>query len=201
MDDIDAKAKTMSPGLIKGILVTGIVFGCESLLWAGYYWIRYRRSSRESVTRHSMIWPGRHLARGGLLILLFVPAYYLFTLGLFNEFMLIALMLGYSMGGMLLEILFQGGPSKFFSKQPLTAETWQQRKLTKRQFVLVATLGVSFVSLETAIVFTIVSPEVLALHWWFVLVLAVSLLGFGYAVWQWNAWEKKFSAHTTLSNL
>lgn len=201
MGDIDAKAKTMSPGLIKGILVTGIVFGCESLLWAGYYWIRHHRSRTESITRHSMIWPGRHLARGGLLILLFVPAYYLLTVGFFNEFMLIALMLGYSMGGMLLEILFQGGPSKFFSKLPMTAEIWQQRKLTKRQFVLGGTLGVSFVTLETAIVFTIVSPEVLALHWWFVLVLAVSLLGFGYAVWQWIAWEKKFSANTTLSNL
>lgn len=191
----------MSPGLIKGILVTGIVFGCESLLWAGYYWIRSRRSSRDSSTRHSMIRPGRHLARGGLLILLFAPAYYLFRVGVFNEFMLIVVMLGFSMGGMLLEILFQGGPSKFFSKQPMTAEIWQQRKLTKRQAVLVGTLGVTLVALETAIVFTIVSPEVLALHWWFVLVLTVSLMGFGFALWQWNDWERKFGSNTTLSNL
>ena len=99
-----------------------------SALGAGYYWIRYRHSSRDSGMRHSMIRPERHLAPGGLLILLFAPAYYLFTLGLFGDFMLIGVVLGFSMGGMLLEILFQGGPAKFFSKQPMTAETWQQRK-------------------------------------------------------------------------
>jgi hypothetical protein len=135
------------------------------------------------------------------LVLLFAPSYYLFTMGLFNEFMLVIVMLGFSTGGLLLEILSQGGPSKFFSREPMTAEIWQQRKPTERQAVLIGTLGASLVSLETAIVFTIVSPEVLALHWWFVLVLMASLMGFGFAVWQWNDWEKKFGTNTTLSNL
>lgn len=190
----------MSPGLIRGILVTGIVFGCESLLWAVYYWVRYRRTSRDSSARDSMTRPGKHLARGGLLIVLFAPSYYLFMVGLFNEFMLILVMLGFSISGMLLEILYYRGPSRFFSKQPMTPEIWRAKRITKRQAVLVATLGMSLVSLETAIVFTIVSPEVLALHWWFVLVLIASLIGFGFALWQWNDLEKKFGSNTTLSN-
>jgi len=189
----------MSPGLIKGIIVTGIVFGCESLLWAGYYWLRYRRSRG---VRHSSTSPGKHLARAALLILLFAPSYYLFTLELFNEFMMVVVMLGFSTGGMLLEILFRGGgPSKFFSQQPMTAEIWQQRNLTKRQGVLVGTLGVSLVTVETAIVFIIVSPEVLAVYWWIVLVLMASLMGFGFALWQWNDWKKRFGPKTTLSKL
>ena len=189
----------MSPGLIKGILVTGIVFGCESLLWAGYYWLRYRRS-RDSSVRRGSTRPGKHLARAGILILLFAPSYYLFRLGLFNEFMLVGVMLGFSTGAMLLEILFrEGGPSKFSPSSPMSAEIWQQRKLTKPQAVLIGTLGVALVALETAIVFIIVSPEVLALHWWLVLVLMTSLMGFAFAVWQWNDWEKKFGSNTTLS--
>jgi hypothetical protein len=177
----------LSPGFIKGLIVTFIVFGFLSLAWGVFY--LFRADSRIKAA-HAFL-------RGALSILLWSVAYYFFWRGFFHDFWAIVLFLGFSGASALLEIVLIRKFKKAFQQQPMTDAVWQQKKTTKRQVILIITLMPGLVMLIPAIVFTIVAPEVFPLYWWAVLIVAFSLMGFVFGSREWNANETKFGSRDT----
>lgn len=174
----------MSPGLIKGLVVTFIVFGFLSLIWGVFY--LFRADSRAKAANV--------LLRGALSILLWSVAYYFFWRGFFHDFWGIVLFLGFSSTSALLEIVLLRSLRGPLQQQPMTEVEWQQKRLTKRQVVLMMTLMPALFILITAIVFSIVAPEVFPLYWWAVFIVAFGLVGFVFGSREWNANETKFGS-------
>jgi hypothetical protein len=178
----------MSPGFIKGLLVSIIVFGFETLLLAVYF--LFRRDSRTMSVKY--------FVRGGVTVAVFSVAFVLFTQGFFlDDFSLLLLFMGYTVVSMTIEGIFARSFKKLISPEPITREKWQEGRSPKRQFVLIMTLAFAWILVTPAIVFTIVAPEVLPVYWWPILIVAVSLVGFVFALWYWNSNEKKFGSETT----
>lgn len=180
----------MSPGFIKGLLVSIIVFGFETLLLAVYF--LFRRGSRAAGTKY--------LARGGVTVAVFSLAFLLFKKGfLLDDFSLVLLFFGYVIVSMAIERAFARNFKTIVSPGPVTRENWQNKKTPKRQFVLIMTLACGWILVTPAIVFTIVAPEVLPVYWWPILIVALSLVGFVFALQHWNSNEKRFGSETTPS--
>lgn len=179
----------MSPGLTKGLLVSAIVFGVESLLIGVYFLFR-----ADSRTRGI-----QSLLRGGFSVVFFSMAFYFFKRGFFDDFSVMLLFLGSAAVPLVLEVVLHRSFRTVVSPEPMTREEWQKGKATKRQFVLVMTLAFGLVLVTPAIVFTIVAPEVLAVYWWPVFIVTLSLVGYVVALWYWNSNEKKFGSGTAPS--
>lgn len=179
----------MSPGFIKGLLVTFIVFGFLSFAWGVF--CLFRVGSRNTAA-HALL-------RGALSILVWSVAYYFFWRGFFHDFVGIILLLAFTTTAAVMDIVLLRKFKNVFRKPPLTEAVWQQKRVTKRQVILMMTLMPGFVMLITAIVFTIVAPEVIPLYWWPVFIVAFSLVGFVFASREWNANETKFGSHETPS--
>ena len=176
-------------GFFKGLLVTGIVFGVIQLLWAVYFLFRPKSRTRGIQS----------LLRGVFQIIVSSVALYFLRDVALDDFSLTFLLAGLSAVTLGLEIVLQRTFSTALSSKALTAKEWNERKLSKTKFVLLTTLPVGSVAVITAIVFMIVAPEAVGLLWWIFLIVALSLVAFGFALRYWNENERKFGSQTTLS--
>lgn len=173
----------MSPGLTRGLLVTGIVVGFEGLALGISLLVRGKDRISAIPT----------FIRGSLHIVFFSVAFYFFRRGFFDDDVsLMVLFLGFAGVTMAVEIAMQRSVRHVLSPAPMTQDLWQQTKVTKRQFLLRMTLAVGLILVTPAIVFTIVAPEVLAVYWWPVLIAIFCLVGFVFASRYWDSNEKKF---------
>jgi hypothetical protein len=180
----------MSPGFVKGLLVSIIVFGFETLLLAVYF--LFRRDSRTVAAKY--------FVRGGVTVAVFSVAFLLFKQGFFlDDFSLFLLFVGYAGVSMAIEGLFARNLKTLVSPKPLTREHWQKTRTPKRQFVFIMSLAFGWILVTPAIVFTIVAPEVLPVYWWPILIVALSLVGFVFALRYWNSNEKRFGSETQSS--
>lgn len=183
----------MSSGIIKGVLITGIVFGLESLLWGGLFLFRKDR-----------LRAAKSLGRAGLTILFSLLGYYLFSEGYFRDFSYTSALI-FSMVCSAVVVLIEIALHRGFevrSSQPLTEIEWRQKKFTKRQFFLfLFSMFAPLPGVATpAIVFSLVAPEVLELHWWLVLIVTITLIYVVFALREWNAHETKFGSQTIKSD-
>ena len=176
-------------GFVKGLLVTGIVFGVIQLLWAIYFLFRPKSRTRGIQS----------LLRGVFQIIVSSVALYFLRDVFLDDFSLTFLLAGLSAMTLGLEVVLQRTFRTTLSSQALTAEEWNEREVSKTKFVLVTTLPLSSVVLITAIVFTIVAPEAVGLLWWIFLIVALSLVAFVFALRYWNENERKFGSQTTPS--
>lgn len=176
-------------GFVKGLLVTGIVFGVIQLLWAIYFLLRPKNRTRGIQS----------LLRGVFQIVFSSVALYFLRDVSLDDFSLTFLLVGVSAVTLGLEVVLQRTFRTALSSQPLTAKEWNERKVSKSKFVLVMTLPVISVAVITAIVFTIVAPEAVGLLWWILLIVALSLVALAFALRYWNENERKFGSQTTPS--
>ena len=178
----------MSSGFNRAFIVLWIVFGVESLLWGIFF--LFRRNGRVRAIQSFL--------RGAFYIVYFSVAYYLFKRGFFQDqdISTVALLLGFSGTSLILEFVLAGGANRPPPK-PMTAAIWQQQKGNKFKFMLVTTLGVGIVALTTAIVFRIVSPEVLGLRWWVLITIATFLAGSLIGIFYWNSNERKYGKQSS----
>jgi hypothetical protein len=179
-------SKLMSPGLIKGLLVSMIVFGLETLLLAVYY--LFRRDSRATAVKY-LVRAGMSLAVFSIAFLVFRPDFIVGDFSLSLVFMVYAVLTGVA------EMILARN-AKILISGPITREEWKKLKTTKRRFLLMVTLAGSWFLVTPAIVFTIVAPEVLPVYWWPILIVSLSVVGFVCGLWYWNSNEKRFSTET-----
>ena len=174
----------MSQGFIKGLLVSMIVFGLETLLLAVYLLLR----------RDNRLAGAKYLVRGGVTVALFTIVFLLlkpqFVLDDISLFLIFS---GYTVLSVATEMVLARN-FKILIAEPVTRESWQQRKTTKRQFVFIFTVAFSWILVTPAIVFTIVAPEVLPVYWWPILIISLGVVGFVCGLWYWNSNEKRFGS-------
>jgi hypothetical protein len=171
----------MSPGFVKGLLLTSVVFGLEGVVLGGVGFI-FGRDTRRAVGL---------LVRSGITVIVFSCAFLLFRRGYFrDDFSLLFLF----MGCMGLSIVVAKNLARTLGREraidQIPNDERQHKHITKRQFVLLVTLGFAWALVTPAIVFTIVAPEVLAVYWWLVLIVTAALLGFVVASRFWWARER-----------
>ncbi len=165
----------MSPGFIKGVLISGIAFGFETAILGVASLFR---------PRHRIKGVGS-LLRGVLTITLFSVAFYLFRQGfVFNDFAFMGIVLGSGVLSIAVEVGLRRVRGSVLSPKPVKQKMSNQ--ISKLQFLLFVTLGFAWILLTPAIVFTIVAPEVLPLYAWIILILLLAVGGFVTGTVYWN---------------
>jgi len=163
----------MSPGFIKGVLISGIVFGFESAL-LGVASLFSPSNRNKGV--------GSFL-RGVLTITLFSVAFYLFRQGFVLDD--VALM-GVVLGSGVLAVAVELSLRRIRGSVPSPINQKRAKPVSKTQFLLFVTAGFAWILMTPAIVFTIVAPEVLPLYIWIILILLLAVGGFVTGLVYWN---------------
>jgi hypothetical protein len=171
----------MSPGFVKGLLLTSVVFGLEGVV-LGVVGFIFGRDTRRAVGL---------LVRSGITVIVFSCAFLLFRRGYFlDDFSLLLLFMGCMGLSIAIAKTFARTSGRERPIDQIPSEGRQHKHVTKRQFVVLVTLGFAWALVTPAIVFTIVAPEVLAVYWWPVLIVTAALIGFVVASRFWWAEEQ-----------
>jgi hypothetical protein len=160
----------MSPTLIKALLILFIVYGFESIALAVA--TTFSRKLRPLAIKS--------LVRGAFALVVFLPALSLFNRGFFrDDFSFLALFLGHAVVSVGIEMIFARSIRAVISPENAKLPV---RPMSKRQFLLIATLGVVWFLAPPVIVFKIFAPEVMAIYVWLFLV-GCALFGFILVAW------------------
>lgn len=175
----------MSPSFLKALFISLIVFGIEGfLLGVGFSFRSKTRGARAA----------KFLLKGAVYIIEFSIALSLLAYGfIFSEVALLILFIVIVLAELSLEVFFKRMSSAVSPRRAMTKERWQNvRDRGKRQFVLILTFGFGWVLVTPSIVFSVVSPEIVPIYCWAVMILSLALIGLILGNWWWTANEKKF---------
>jgi hypothetical protein len=182
----------MWTSIFKAFFILGIVLGVEELFFS-IYWRFFK---------HDNIMALRWLARGISLIVTFSLSLWLLTvksLDPWNDFWVFAVAwLPMSIFTIAVEayikVRFENKAlSSLFEKPPEPdPETWKQNRVCgKTRFMMNFGLVFALLMAHTALVFSIIAPDLLSPYWWPPVILMFSIIGVILGNAQWNANEKR----------